>query len=162
MLKYISLLISNNLKKFSLLLQRKFILSLIIIIIICIVINTIIFNADQKDVDNAHFNRNYTTDIIDNKEIKRFISSPLTDATHFTITTFSTVGFGDITPKTSIAKLWTNCMQILVIIMTLKLFEYVSENNSSCQADFREFMLSRKTMDVWKKKSNIVPSDQDN
>ena len=142
----------NFIKKFSIFLQQHFLLSLLIVIVICIIINTIIFIFD--DIENPHFNRNYNIINENGKDKKIYLSSPFIDATHFTFTTFSTVGYGDITPKTSIAKSWTNVMMFVVIVMTLKLFEYNSSNNSSCQADFKEFMLAKNTAEIWKKKIN--------
>jgi amino acid transporter len=141
----------NFIKLGSLFLQKHYLLALLIIIVICIIINTIIFYYD--DIDNPHFNRNYKIINENGKDVKQYISSSLTDGVHYTLTTFTTVGYGDITPYTTQAKAWTNSMHILVLIMTLKLFEYISSNTSACQADFKEFMLAKHTADVWRKKT---------
>lgn len=142
-------------KSSCLFLQKHFVFSLTVIIILCMVINWFIFAYDNNE--NPHFHRNHIVVNENEKDIKKYLSSPFTDATHFTLTTFSTVGYGDISPLSSPAKAWTNFMQFLVIVMTLKLFEYVSSNNSSCQADFKEFMLAKQTAEKWKEKTRVTP-----
>lgn len=111
-------------KKPSGFIQRNYIFSLFIVISICFIITLILFTNDS---DNSHFNRSFT--IVDGN--KKYNSSNGTDALHYVLTTFSTVGYGDITPISSSAKAWTNFMQFLVIVMTLKLFEYIATGDST-------------------------------
>jgi hypothetical protein len=85
----------------------------------------------EDDISKAHFNRNYTEETIDGKVVAKYISSPFTDAVYYSFTTLSTIGYGDITPKTTLAKSWTSFMQAIVIIMTMKLFEYIYNPNST-------------------------------
>jgi hypothetical protein len=85
------------------------------------------------DPNTTSFNRNYeeikneTTGVIE----KVHSSGPFIDAVDFTFTTFSTVGYGDITPKTTLAKSWVIIMHSLVIFMTYKLFEYIYSSDKT-------------------------------
>lgn len=125
-------------EKPSMFIQKHFIFSLFIIILTCFIITLILFTNDEKNTENPNFNRNYNIEIIDDKEIKKFVSSPFTDAMHYTLTTFSSVGYGDITPLSSSAKAWTNIMQFFVILMSLKLFEYIYTDKSSLQSLYKQ------------------------
>ncbi len=118
--------------------QKRFIFSLFITMLICFIVTMIIFEWDQNRVHKPNFTRNTNTEIIDGKEVTTFVSSPFTDASHYIMTTFSTVGYGDITPRTSLAKAWTNFMQFLVLVFSLKLFEYFYTDSNSIQALVKE------------------------
>lgn len=103
------------------LLQKHFISFLILIIFIIIIINWIIFAIDDYNLKNnikCNFNRNKKSD-------NEFESYSLIDSIHYTLTSFSTIGYGDIIPNTTSAKIWTNFMHIIIIFITLKLFEYI-------------------------------------
>ena len=52
------------------------------------------------------------------------------DACHYTFSSISTVGYGDISPKTSVAKSWTIFYHMLTIILSLKLFDYYYNKDS--------------------------------
>lgn len=129
MLLFFNIIYDFIIKKPSSFIQRHFILSLFIIICLCFIITFIIFLNDT-DIQNPNFNRDHTIKIINNKRIKQYTSSTFTDTLHYVLTTFSTVGYGDITPISSNAKIWTNIMQLVVIIITLKLFDYISSDDS--------------------------------
>lgn len=113
----------RSLNHLSVLIQKHFILSLLIIIVLCIIINWIIFAMDNNE--NPHFYRNHIVINENSKDKKKYLSSSFTDSTYFTLSTISTVGYGDITPISSQAKAWASFMHFLVIVMTYKLFEYV-------------------------------------
>ena len=104
----------------SLFMQSHYIFTVLIIICIIFIGNIILFSAD-KNIEDGHFNRNTTE--IDGKT--KYVSSNFIDSMHYTLTTFSTVGYGDITPKTTTAKVWTMFSHLLVILTTLKLFEHI-------------------------------------
>lgn len=106
--------------------QSHFIFSLMCVIVIIFIGNFILFSYENDDVDKGHFARNFDT-IGDKKE---YISSPELDAFHYTLTTISTIGYGDIIPKTSTAKRWTIFTHMLVILMSYKLFDYIYNPNS--------------------------------
>ena len=115
----------NNLKnKFyhlNYLIQKHFISFLIIIILFIFVINWILF-----EIDNHNLKNNKKINFIRNKQSdNQFESSSFIDSLHYTLTSFSTIGYGDITPNTTYAKLWTNFMHIIIISVSLKLFEYI-------------------------------------
>jgi len=134
-------IIKNFLTNFNLFLQKHFVGFVLISIILIIIINSIWFSTmdPNENFDNFHFNR--TIIKIGEKEINgktidiyKFISDPFTDACHYTFTTMSTIGYGDITPKSTPAKYWTMVMHILAIIMSLKIFEYFITDDASSKA----------------------------
>lgn len=133
------MLYKNILLNFNLFLQKHFIGFILISILCIIIINSIWFSImdPNEHIDKFDFNRTIIKigetekdgKVID---IYKFISDPFTDACHYTFTTMSTVGYGDITPKSTGAKYWTMIMHIIAIIMSLKIFEYfISEDASS-------------------------------
>ena len=134
-------IINNIIIKINVLLQQHFIAFVLISILLFIIINSILFSMmnPNENIDNFHFNR--TIIKIGEKEqngkiidIYDFISDPFTDACHYTFTTMATVGYGDITPKSTIAKYWTMFMHIITIIMSLKIFEYFITDEASSKA----------------------------
>jgi len=130
------------LNKINIFLQNHFISFLIFFIIIIITINWIWFSAMDPNGNVDEFSFNRTTIVIgkdkDNNPINKFISSSFTDACHYTLTSISTVGYGDITPKSSAAKYWTMGMHMIIIIMSYKLFEYFANDDASSQSLLKE------------------------
>ena len=110
--------------------QRHVIFTVISVIIIVFIINFILFSIDNDDVNKGHFNRNIIESEENGKLIKKYVSSPALDACHYTFSTISTVGYGDISPKTSVAKSWTIFYHMLTIILSLKLFDYYYNKDS--------------------------------
>lgn len=123
----------------NLLIQKHFVAYVILCIVLIIIVNWIWFSTmdPNENLDNYSFNR---PSIILEKDkegnlIKsKFISDSFTDACHYTFTTMSTVGYGDITPKSTSAKYWTMIMHIVSIVMSLKLFEYFITDDASSKA----------------------------
>jgi hypothetical protein len=114
-------ILQNKLFHINYWIQKHFIAFLIIIIIIIISIHWILFEIDNYNLKHnikVNFNRNKKSD-------NEFESSSFIDSLHYTLTSFSTVGYGDITPNTTYAKVWTSFMHIMIIIISLKLFEYI-------------------------------------
>lgn len=147
---FLSKLYKYTILKPSYFMQSHFIFSLICVIVIIFIGNLILFSYENDDVDKGHFARNYDT--IDDKKV--YVSSPSLDAFHYTLTTMSTVGYGDIIPKTSAAKQWTIFTHILVILMSYKLFDYIyNPNSKSLQAVIislkEELGKSRKARNNW-------------
>ncbi len=66
----------------------------------------------------------------------RPLKETLTDALYFTTTTFSSVGYGDITPKTANAKIIVAFEQVLLICLSLGAigYEMINKNPSMIQA----------------------------
>ena len=106
---------------------RHFVFTFIILLIICCIVNWIWFcqmdpNGDPNEMS---YNRTIITKTnADGTSTNEFISSSFADGVYFTFTSFSTIGYGDITPKTSVAKSWTIFMQTIVILFSYKLFEF--------------------------------------
>lgn len=120
-------------RKFNSFFSRHYVLLFIIILIVCFIINWYVFSQmdPNGEADKMAFNR-----IIVPKEgvqnEKEFISNNVTDSLYFTLTTFSTIGYGDITPRTTSAKAWCGIMHTLVILFTYKLYEhYMTVDKSS-------------------------------
>ena len=154
----------NKLYKYTVLkpsnfMQSHFIFSLICAIVIIFIGNLILFSYENDDVDKGHFARNFDTV----GDTKVYVSSPGLDAFHYTLTTISTVGYGDIIPKTSTAKQWTIFTHMLVILMSYKLFDYIyNPNSQSLQAVIislkEELGKSRNARKNWKDvMTNILP-----
>jgi len=118
--------------------QNHFIAVLICCILLLISVNWYWFAQMDPNGNPNDFSFNRTTIEIgkdkDGNPIYDFISGSFTDACHYTLTSMSTVGYGDITPKTSSAKYWTMSMHIMIIIMSYKLFEYFSSDDASSQS----------------------------
>ncbi len=117
-------------QKPSYFIQSHFILSLLIILTLCILINYLLFKINDDEPDKCEFARTTEVKNINGEEKTIHRSSPFTDAIHYSFTTFSTVGYGDIIPKTTHAKSWTIFMHSLVMYISYKLFEYVYNPNS--------------------------------
>lgn len=150
--------IKNTFNKFNIFLQNHFIAVLICCIIILISINLVWFSQMDPNGNSDDFSFNRTIVEIgkdkDGKPIYDFISSSFTDACHYTLTSMSTVGYGDITPKTSSAKYWTMGMHIIIIIMSYKLFEYFSSDDASSQSLLKTINLLSAENDQLKEKLN--------
>lgn len=133
--------IKNNLLNLNLFIQKHFVAFVIISILLMIIINTFWFSMMDPNGNSDDFAFNRTTIKVgekdeDGKKIDefKFISNSFTDACHYTFTTMSTIGYGDITPKSSNAKYWTMVMHIIAIIMSLKVFEYFISDDASSKA----------------------------
>lgn len=107
-------------------LQRRPIFYILIIIGILLIVNIILFIYDDyyNDPTTSNFNRNVTAD-------GKHASNWFTDSCYFTLSSFSTIGYGDITPKTTLAKSWCCIMQFITLAVSLKLFEYIYDVESS-------------------------------
>jgi len=101
-------------KKPSLLIQSNFIIAFICVILIIWIGNYILICTSDDNIDVGDTS-----------------SSKFVDTTHYTFTTLSSVGYGDILPKSSIAKVWASLSHMLIILMSYKLFEYVYDPNST-------------------------------
>lgn len=135
-----SLFIGKNYLK---LLLALFILFLIIIIV------WFAIDKDKKD-----FNREYSTD-------------PFTDAFYFLSTMFGTFGYGDIYPKSRLAKWIVSCMHITVIFLIMNLYEHIFISNKAVKdmaVDFANFDKKIKDYEEWESrpKSRSVPNQSIN
>ena len=108
---------------------------------------------DPNEIIKNSFNR--TTIETDDKKLK-FISDPFTDACHYTFTTMSTVGYGDITPKSTAAKYWTMFMHIIAIFISLRLFDYYISDNSSNKALIEQMSQLEKSKKEYEDKNKIL------
>ena len=91
--------------------QSSYLRSILIFFIITLIINLILINY-------GHFDSEPTDG---SEKIKRTASSTITDGVYFTTTQFSTIGYGDITPKTNTAKIISSFCHLLIIAISLKL-----------------------------------------
>lgn len=83
---------------------KNYIKTLIIIFTIMLIINMCMIGASQFD-DPDYKERNF--------------GNTITDSIYFTTTQFSTVGYGDITAKTGIAKWISSFFHIIIIYISL-------------------------------------------
>ena len=136
--------------KFHFLIHKHFTPFVIAIITICVIITTIWFvTMDPNEDPNLQaFNRTIIKDSNDNL---KYATDPFTDACYFTFTTISTVGYGDITPRTAGAKYWTMIIQGCAIFISLRLFEYFI-NLDECQHE----LLTKKNSVMFKSSRNIL------
>jgi hypothetical protein len=142
------------LNKFNLLIQKNLAVFVIIVCLFLIIINTIWFSVmDPNETIKNSFNR--TTIETNNKKLK-FISDPFTDACHYTFTTMSTVGYGDITPKSTAAKYWTMFMHIIAIFISLRLFDYYISDESSNKALIDQMTQLEKSKKEYEDKNKIL------
>jgi hypothetical protein len=142
------------LNKFNLLIQKNLAVFVIIVCLFLIIINTVWFSVmDPNEIIKNSFNR--TTIETDDKKLK-FISDPFTDACHYTFTTMSTVGYGDITPKSTAAKYWTMFMHIIAIFISLRLFDYYISDNSSNKALIDQMSQLEKSKKEYEDKNKIL------
>jgi hypothetical protein len=88
--------------------KHNYIITIIIFFIILLCINHFIL------FKNGHFYSDEDKLIKTDKDIR-------TDSFYFTTTQFSTIGYGDLTPKTNMAKMITSISHILIIFISLKL-----------------------------------------
>lgn len=110
--------------------NKHYVILFITMLTLCCIINAIWFsNMDPNDPDNFAFNR--TTVKKKNGDGYEFTSNSTIDSLYFSFTTFSTIGYGDITPKTSLAKSWVTFLHCLVILFSYKLFEYYMNVDSN-------------------------------
>lgn len=138
--------IRTMIRKFNTFFSRHYVLIFIILLIVCCIINCYIFSCmDPNDPNNWDFTRSVKE--LDNKKYD-FISNPIVDGLYFTFTTFSTIGYGDVVPKSSRAKIWCGFIHGSVILLTYKLFEYYmnvdNESNESALFTAYEQMRSEK------------------
>lgn len=108
---------------------------------------------DPNETIKNSFNR--TTIETNDKKLK-FISDPFTDACHYTFTTMSTVGYGDITPKSTAAKYWTMFMHIIAIFISLRLFDYYISDDSSNKALIDQMTQLEKSKKEYEDKNKIL------
>jgi hypothetical protein len=142
------------LNKFNLLIQKNLAVFVIIVCLFLIIINTIWFSVmDPNETIKNPFNR--TTIETNNKKLK-FISDPFTDACHYTFTTMSTVGYGDITPKSTAAKYWTMFMHIIAIFISWRLFDYYISDDSSNKALMDQMTQLEKSKKEYEDKNKIL------
>jgi hypothetical protein len=142
------------LNKFNLLIQKNLAVFVIIVCLFLIIINTIWFSVmDPNETIKNSFNR--TTIETNDKKLK-FISDPFTDACHYTFTTMSTVGYGDITPKSTAAKYWTMFMHIIAIFISLRLFDYYISDDSSNKALIDQMTQLEKSKKEYEDKNKIL------
>lgn len=110
--------------------NKHYVILFITMLTLCCIVNAIWFsNMDPNDPDNFAFNR--TTRKKKDGNGDEFISNSTIDSLYFSFTTFSTVGYGDITPKSSLAKSWVTFVHCLVILFSYKLFEYYMNVDSN-------------------------------
>ena len=107
--------------------NRHYVLIFIIMLTMCCIVNWYWF--DQMDPngnpDEWAFNRMVVTKTdADGSTHNEFLSNSMVDSLYFSFTTFSTVGYGDVTPKSSMAKTWVGFLHGSIILFTYKLFEY--------------------------------------
>jgi hypothetical protein len=93
------------------LLKSSFLFSIIVFLIIILIINLILIGTGHFDSEPEE----------GKEKIKRDIGNTLTDGIYFTTTQFSTIGYGDLTPKTSAAKWICSFNHLLIISISLKL-----------------------------------------
>lgn len=86
---------------------KNYIKTLIIIFTIMLIINMCMIGASQFDDPDCK---------------ERNFGNTITDSIYFTTTQFSTVGYGDITAKTGIAKWISSFFHIIIIYITLDLY----------------------------------------
>lgn len=102
---------------------KKLLLTLFIIFLICWIIIFIWFLIDEnKYKDNLDL-CNFARPFYENNNKKIFYSNAITDSLYFTTTAFGTFGYGDIYPKTTIAKLYISLMHFIIIIFSMNLYE---------------------------------------
>lgn len=91
--------------------RSSFLWSIVIFFIIILIINLILIGTGHFDSEPED----------GTKKPKRSADSILIDGIYFTTTQFSTVGYGDITPKTNVAKIMASLCHFLIIAISLKL-----------------------------------------
>ncbi len=99
--------------------NRNPFLSFSIVICICYIITVTIFYYDSHRT-NPHFLRYYLINDIYNNKIEK-LDSPFIDASYYILSTFSTAEC-HITPNSKYGKIWSNCLQILILFFTFKVF----------------------------------------
>ncbi len=99
--------------RFNRYIGKHLIVAVLIVIVIFILINS--FLMYHVDTIGAFNNKKGT-------KMDAFV-----DGIYFTSTTMSTVGYGDITPQTKSAKIFTTCMQVVVLFLSMRLFDTASQ-----------------------------------
>lgn len=92
-------------------LQKSYIRTIIIFCTIILIINLILIGTGHFDSEPAE----------GEEKFKRTTGNTITDSLYFTTTQVSSIGYGDITPKTTIAKWMCSFCHILIISISLKL-----------------------------------------
>ncbi len=88
---------------------KHLIRTVFIIIVLFIIVNTFIFyNVDK----NGWYNTEKTT-----------LSDAFVNSIYFTSTTMTTIGYGDITPRTNGAKGFVVFMQLMTLFLGMRLFD---------------------------------------
>ena len=82
-----------------------YIITIIMFFLIVIIVNTALFK-------NGHFGDDYV-----NQDLKSLVN----ESFYYTTTQFSTVGYGDISPKTGVSKFITGFFHFMIIFITYKL-----------------------------------------
>ena len=119
--------ISASILKFC---RKNYIKTLIIIFIIMLIINLLLIGCGHFDDSDDESDNNSDDNSKDNKKIiKRNAGNTLTDGFYFTTTQFSTVGYGDITPKTTIAKWISGFFHITIVAISLSLLSEIGIMN---------------------------------
>ncbi len=93
-------------------LQKSYIRTIAIFFIIILIVNLILIGLGHFDSEPEE----------GGKKFKRDYGNTMTDGLYFTTTQFSTIGYGDITPKTQFSKWICAMVHFTVIAITLKLF----------------------------------------
>lgn len=106
---------------------KSYIKTLIILFTIMLIINMCMIGASQFD-EPDYKGRNF--------------GNTITDSVYFTTAQFSTVGYGDITAKTGIAKWISSFFHIIIIFISLDLLSKINDkidNLNTYKYENREF-----------------------
>jgi hypothetical protein len=91
--------------------KSNFLFSIVIFFTVILIINLILIGTGCFDSEPEE----------GKEKFKRNLNNTLTDGIYFTTTQFSTVGYGDITPKTPVAKWMCSFSHLLIIAISLEL-----------------------------------------
>ena len=100
-------------------LQKSYIRTIFIFFVIILIVNLIL-------IGNGHFDAEPDDGSV---KFERTVNNTLVDGFYFTTTQFSTIGYGDVTPKTNISKGISSLFHIVIIALTLKLFSEIGIMN---------------------------------